>query len=308
MSVQTKTMTSDPTQQLIDFCPRNGLLIGVDSDGCVFDTMEIKHKECFIPNTIQHFRLQAVSKYAREVAEFVNLYSKWRGINRFPALLRTLELLASRTEVRARGFAPPDLPATRAWLAAEAKPGNPALAAAVAKATGAIHDELEQVLAWSQAVNRSIADLVKAVPPFPYACESLAHASRSADIVVVSATPHEALEREWQEHDLARYVAVIAGQELGTKRDHLRIAAAGRYAGECVLMIGDAPGDLQAAKANRARFYPIHPGAEAESWRRFLHEALPRFLNGRYTDMYEQQRIAEFEALLPEAPPWRAPS
>ena len=35
--------------------------------------------------------LQGVSKYAREAAEFVNLYSKSRGINRFPALVEALE-------------------------------------------------------------------------------------------------------------------------------------------------------------------------------------------------------------------------
>ena len=32
---------------------RNDFFIGIDSDGCVFDTMEVKHKECFIPNMIQ---------------------------------------------------------------------------------------------------------------------------------------------------------------------------------------------------------------------------------------------------------------
>ena len=46
--------------------------------------MELKHKECFIPNTINYWGLQGVSKYAREAAEFVNLYSKSRGVNRFP--------------------------------------------------------------------------------------------------------------------------------------------------------------------------------------------------------------------------------
>jgi hypothetical protein len=33
---------------------------------------------------IKHFHLQAESKYAREVWDFVNLYSKTRGANRFP--------------------------------------------------------------------------------------------------------------------------------------------------------------------------------------------------------------------------------
>ena len=93
---------SDPTQVLKNFKPTKEFFIGIDSDGCVFDTMEIKHKECFTPMFIKHFRLQAVSKYAREVWDFVNLYSKTRGANRFPALIRALNLLRERKEVIAR--------------------------------------------------------------------------------------------------------------------------------------------------------------------------------------------------------------
>src|SRR3990172_7506346 len=84
---------------------QNVFLVGIDSDGCAFDTMEVKHKECFIPNIVQHYGLAGVSKYAREAAEFVNLYSKSRGINRFPALIETLEWLRDRAEVKARGVA-----------------------------------------------------------------------------------------------------------------------------------------------------------------------------------------------------------
>lgn len=72
---------------MTDFTPKHAYLVGIDSDGCAFDTMELKHKECFIPNTIHYWGLQGVSKYAREAAEFVNLYSKSRGVNRFPALV-----------------------------------------------------------------------------------------------------------------------------------------------------------------------------------------------------------------------------
>ncbi len=88
---------------MIDFTPKHDFLVGIDSDGCAFDTMELKHKECFIPNIINYMELQGVSKYAREAAEFVNLYSKSRGINRFPALVEALEWLQKRPEVKARG-------------------------------------------------------------------------------------------------------------------------------------------------------------------------------------------------------------
>ena len=74
-------------QGLENYSPQQEFLVGIDSDGCVFDTMEVKHKECFAPNVIKYFGLAGVSKYAREACDFVNLYSKSRGINRFPALI-----------------------------------------------------------------------------------------------------------------------------------------------------------------------------------------------------------------------------
>ena len=39
---------------------------------------------------IQYYRLASICKYARETFEWVNLYSKWRGTNRFPGLVLTI--------------------------------------------------------------------------------------------------------------------------------------------------------------------------------------------------------------------------
>ena len=294
--------TTDPQAPLKDFTPSGEFFVGIDSDGCAFDTMEIKHKECFIPNIIKHWSLQAVSKYAREAAEFVNLYSKWRGINRFPALLMVFDLLADRAEVQRRKVSMPEVTALRKWTATETKLGNPALKEAV-EATG--DPVLKRALVWSEAVNAAIADMVHGVPPFPYVRESLEALRPKADVIVVSATPGEALRREWEEHDIARYAAVIAGQEMGSKAEHLKLAAGGKYAKDRVLMIGDAPGDLKAARANGFLFYPINPGREEESWQRFHDEAMERFLGGRYAGDYERALIAEFDAILPETPPWK---
>ena len=69
-------------------------------------------------------------------------------------------------------------------------------------------------------------------------------------------------------------------------------------------MIGDAPGDLKAAKDNGILFYPIIPGQEEESWDRFNREALERFFSGTYAGDYERELIEKFEAALPERPPW----
>jgi phosphoglycolate phosphatase-like HAD superfamily hydrolase len=293
---------SDPQAALRQFPKAHEFFVGIDSDGCAFDTMEVKHKECFIPQFVKHFGLAAVSKFAREACEFVNLYSKDRGTNRFPAYLKALDLLAERPEVGRRAFRVPPLTGLREWVRRESRLGNPTLKA-VAEKTG--DPDLVLALAWSIDVNRAIEETVKNVPPFPLVRESLQLLQGKADVMVVSATPGEALRREWDEHDLARHVALIAGQELGSKTEHLALAAAGRYDADKILMVGDAPGDRKAAEANGVLFFPIDPGHEDESWQRFYEEALPRFFAGTYQGPYQDEQIARFEKLLPERPPWK---
>jgi len=291
----------DPQAVLREFPKKHDFFIGIDSDGCAFDTMEVKHKECFIPNFIRHMELAAVSKYAREACEFVNLYSKDRGANRFPAYLKALDLLAQRPEVIRRRFSVPKLQGLRDWVARETKLGNPTLKAEVAKTDD---PDLTLTLAWSEDVNRSVEETVKNVPPFPMVRESLQAIQTIADVMVVSATPGEALTREWEEHGLSAFVGLIAGQELGNKKEHLALAAVGKYDLDKILMIGDAPGDRKAAEANHVLFYPINPGHEDESWQRFHDEALPRFLAGTYRGVYMDALIAQFEDLLPATPTW----
>ena len=294
----------DAAQPLAELAPRHEFFIGIDSDGCAFDTMEVKHKECFIPEIIKVWGLQPVSKYAREAAEFVNLYSKWRGINRWPALTMVFDLLAERPEVQAREVEIPPAPRLREFINDDNYPkSNDGLAAYM----GAHPDpELDRAMAWTTGVNDAVADMVHGVPPFPWVRESLAALADTADLIVISATPVEALTREWHEHDIARHVRVIAGQEMGKKALHLELAAAGKYPADRILMIGDAPGDMKAARANGALFFPVNPGHEEASWRRFHDEAMQRFFDGTYRGDYESALIAEFETLLPETPPWKS--
>ncbi|MCA9098270.1 MAG: HAD family hydrolase, partial [Planctomycetaceae bacterium] len=227
------------------FSKKHGFLVGIDSDGCAFDSMEVKHKECFIPNTIKYFDLQAVSKFAREAAEFVNLYSKERGINRFPALISTIDLLIERPDVQKRGVAIHKLQSVRDWIARESKLANPALEAEVTKTGDA---DLKRTLDWSKAVNKTVDDMVHGVPPFPFVRESLTKLQSAADMIVCSATPGAALQKEWEEHDIAKFIAAICGQEAGTKKDILARAMQSGYEPSKVLMMGDAPGDMKAAK------------------------------------------------------------
>jgi ribosomal protein L21 len=245
----------DAARPLAELRPVHPFFVGIDSDGCAFDTMEIKHKECFTPNIIKHWELQAVSKYAREASEFVNLYSQWRGINRWPALVMVFDLLRERPEVQARNIVPPEAPCIRAFIADDAFPkSNDGLRAYMAEHP---NPELDQAWAWTTGVNETIADMVHGVPPYPNVRESLALLEERADMIVVSATPLEALTREWEEHDIARYVRVIAGQEMGKKSEHHALAAKGSYPSDRILMVG-GPGEAKIGQ-------PIIDGAIVEA-------------------------------------------
>ena len=292
---------SDPAQVLKDFKPTKDFFVGIDSDGCIFDSMEIKHKECFTPMFVKHFRLQAISKYAREVWEFVNLYSKTRGANRFPALVRALKLLPERPQVKARQVQIAGTKALEEWIARESKLGNATLAAEVKNG----NKGLAQIKVWSDAVNTAIEDIVHGVPPFPLVRECLVKISEKADAMCISQTPAEALKREWAEHGIDKFVKIIAGQEMGTKTDHLRLAAKDKYPPAKILMIGDAPGDYKAAKSNGALFFPIVPGNEEASWERLYTEGLDRFFSSTFAGDYEATLLKEFDASLPEHPHWK---
>ena len=259
---------------LINFKPQHDFFVGIDSDGCAFDAMELKHKECFIPTIVKVWGLQAVSKFTRETCEFVNLYSKTRGLNRWIALTRVFDLLRERPEVKARNAKVPQGDKIKEFISSGYPLSHKGM---VQYAADHPDPELEQAVQWSIAVDDAIADMVHGVPPFPWVRESLQKMQGKVDLMVVSATPVEALEREWGEHGIAQYMSVIAGQEMGTKKQHLQFAAKGKYNDDNILLIGDAPGDRDAAKAVDVLYYPINPGGEDKSWKRFHNEALEDF-------------------------------
>jgi phosphoglycolate phosphatase-like HAD superfamily hydrolase len=152
-------------------------------------------------------------------------------------------------------------------------------------------------------VNETVEKVVRNVPPFPFVRECLQKLSGKADMLVISATPNDALQREWEEHNIASFVAAICGQEIGTKKQTLAVAA--KYPAGNALMIGDAPGDHQAAVANKVLFFPINPGAEEQSWQRLFEEGIDRFLKGEFAGEYQEELLAEFDGYLPAQPPWK---
>jgi phosphoglycolate phosphatase-like HAD superfamily hydrolase len=284
---------------LSDLKPDHEFFIGIDSDGCVFDSMEVKQKEFFIPNALKYFGLFAISGLVRETWEFVNLYSIYRGGNRFTSLIKVFELLSGRKEIRASGFELPDMTSLKKWIRSESKLSNSSLRKYF---ESNYSPGLEKVVKWTEAVNEDISRWLCNIPPFPHALTAIKDISGFADLVIVSQTPLEALNREWEEHDLKKYVKAIAGQEHGTKTEHIALAAKNKYPDNNILMIGDAKGDLDAAKSNGILFFPIIPGKEDESWENFMYEGLERFVTNSFSGSYANKLIIDFERYLPSFP------
>ncbi len=281
--------------------PDHDFFIGIDSDGCVFDTMEVKQKDFFIPNAIKYFELDDISAILQETWEFVNLYSVYRGGNRFTSLIKVFEFLSERQEVKRSKIILPDLQSLKSWVKTETKLGN----ASLRNYFELNYDpDLEKVLMWTEAINTDIGNNLHSIPPFRYARPAIEKTSALADLIIISQTPIEALEREWEEQDLKKYVKAIAGQEHGTKTEHLALSAIGKYDNNRILMIGDARGDMDAARNNGVLFFPVIPGYEEQSWNRFLNEGIDKFINGLYSGSYQDSLLTSFKISLPESPPW----
>ena len=193
---------------------RHDFFIGIDSDGCAFDTMEVKHKECFIPNIVRHFGLAAVSGGPRggRVPQPLLAVAGDEPIPRPGPDARPARRPARGRPTR--GSSSPTGGASRL-----ARPRDPARQPALKAEVERIGDpDLALALAWSEAVNRWIGEIVRDVPPFPLVRESLGRCAGRADVMVVSATPGRGPRARVGRARPRRYVALIAGQETGARR------------------------------------------------------------------------------------------
>ena len=290
-----------PARPTLRFEPRHDALVALDSDGCVMDTMAIKQRLCFHGEIARQWGLEAIEAEVRRVGEYVNLYSKWRGQHRFPALLKIFDLLPTLEEVRVSGLPMPDTRGLRDYVESGVPLSHESLQAACEQTND---PQLARVLAWSQAVNRNVEGIADRIRPFDGVRETLEFLQGHADLIVVTQTPTAAVRAEWAAHGLDRFVRFMAGPEFGSKAEALRAAAEGRYAPGRVLMVGDAPGDLKAAREVAACFFPILPGRESESWQRLREESFARFAEGGFDAEVQAELVADFEALLPDTPPW----
>lgn len=276
---------------LQEFSKQKAFLVCVDSDGCAMDTMDVKHFRCFGPCMVEEWQLNPWREEILTRWNEINLYTMTRGINRFKGLAMAL------TEINARYAPIPGVEELAAWAASAPELSNGALAEAVKTAKG---PALAKALAWSQAVNQSINALPESEKkPFAGVAEALAAAHTAADVAVVSSANREAVEEEWARCGLLPSVDVLCCQDSGSKAACIEQLKAKGYAPDHILMVGDAPGDRDAAEKNGVYFYPILVRHEAESWADFVREALPALTEDRYAPYGEAAARRFVENLQP---------
>lgn len=271
---------------LAAFVKKKEFLVCVDSDGCAMDTMDIKHFRCFGPCMVAEWGLEKWAEPILARWNNINLYTMTRGINRFKGLAIALKEIHEQ-------YAPiEDLDELLFWAETSPELSNAALERAIAESPAV---SLRKALSWSKAVNASITELPEeAKLPFPMAKEALAFAHERADVAIVSSANRDAVLEEWALHGLLPHTDIVLAQDAGSKAHCIAELMKKGYAPDHILMCGDAPGDMDAAKKNGVFYFPILVRHEKESWEEFIASGFDHLLFGDYAGAYQQEKTAAF--------------
>ena len=268
---------------------KHDYLVCVDSDGCVMDTMNCKHFHCFGPCMVTEWGLEQWKDAILERWNVINLFSMTRGINRFKGLAMALGEIDKQYKP-ITGIA-----ALQHWADTAPALSNDAVAKAAAEATDPeARLVFEKALSWSKAVNAAIVKLDESLKvPYNGAKEGLAAAHTFADVAMVSSANRDAVEEEWGKFGLLEHTDIVLAQDVGSKAACIKEMLKFGYDPEKVVMIGDAPGDCDAAEKNGVHYYPILVNHEKESWDEAIAFAFGKLQSGTYAP-YGSDKKQEF--------------
>ena len=129
--------------------------------------------------------------------------------------------------------------------------------------------------------------------PYAGAKEGLAAAHAFADVAMVSSANRDAVEEEWGKFGLLEHTDIVLAQDIGSKAACIAEMMKFGYDPNKVLMIGDAPGDCDAAGKNGVHYYPILVNHEKASWEEAVAVGFARLRSGAYPE-YGAQKKQEF--------------
>ena len=259
---------------------KHDYLVCVDSDGCVMDTMNCKHFNCFGPCMVTEWGLDEWKDEILDRWNVINLFSMTRGINRFKGLAMALGEIDQKYKP-ITGIA-----ALQHWADTAPALSNDGVAKAAAEATDADAKLVfEKALSWSKAVNASIIELPEELKvPYDGAKEGLAAAHQFADVAMVSSANRDAVEEEWGKFGLLEHTDIVLAQDIGSKAACIAAMLKFGYDLDKVVMVGDAPGDCDAAEKNHVHYYPILVNHEKASWDEAIAVAFGKLQAGEYAE------------------------
>jgi len=268
---------------------KHDYLVCVDSDGCVMDTMNCKHFHCFGPCMVTEWGLEAWKDAILHRWNVINLFSMTRGINRFKGLAMALG------EIHEQYTAIEGIEALRNWADNAPALSNDAVKKAAEEATDpAAKKVLEKALSWSKAVNAAIVELPEELKvPYEGAKEGLAAAHSFADVAMVSSANRDAVEEEWGKFGLLAHTDIVLAQDIGSKAACIAEMMKFGYDRKKVVMVGDAPGDSDAAAKNGVWYYPILVNHEKESWDELVATGFEKLTSGSFAE-YEAEKKQAF--------------
>jgi len=257
---------------------KHDFLVCVDSDGCVMDTMNCKHFHCFGPCMVDEWGLDQWRQEILDRWNVINLFSMTRGINRFKGLAMALG------EIHEKYVPIAGIRALQHWADTAPALSNDAVAKAAEEAADADAKlVLRKALAWSKAVNASIVALDENLKvPYDGAKEGLAAAHTFADVAMVSSANRDAVEEEWGKFGLLEHTDIVLAQDVGSKAACIAEMLKFGYDVDKVVMVGDAPGDCDAAEKNGVHYYPILVNHEKESWDEAIAVGFGKLQSGEY--------------------------
>ena len=260
------------------FVRKHDYLVCVGSDGCVMDTMNCKHFHCFGPCMVTEWGLEQWKDEILERWNVINLFSMTRGINRFKGLAMALG------EIDQKYVRIPGVNALQHWADTAPALSNDGVAKAMAEATDPDAALIfGKALSWAKAVNASIVELPEELKvPYAGAKEGLAAAHTFADVAMVSSANRDAVEEEWGKFGLLEHTDIVLAQDVGSKAACIAAMLKFGYDPAKVVMIGDAPGDCDAAEKNGVHYYPILVNHEKESWDEAIAVAFGKLCSGEY--------------------------
>ena len=271
------------------FVRKHDYLVCVDSDGCVMDTMNCKHFHCFGPCMVTEWGLEEWKEEILDRWNVINLFSMTRGINRFKGLAMALG------EINEKYKPITGIAALQHWADTAPALSNDAVAKAAAEAGDADAKLVfQKALSWSKAVNAAIVELDEALKvPYDGAKEGLAAAHTFADVAMVSSANRDAVEEEWGKFGLLEHTDIVLAQDIGSKAACIKEMLKFGYDLDKVVMVGDAPGDCDAAEKNGVHYYPILVNHEKESWDEAIAVAFSNLQSGAYAE-YGAQKKQDF--------------